>query len=124
MAAQAVLNILLTERSGNLFYHVENPVRQPWPELIQYLGYKLQLPKRVPFDEWIRRTRADVNTGFVTPLLNFFQDDFSRLSGGGLVLETQQSRRVSPTMRSCDGVGLTLVNRYIESWEQRGHIPR
>lgn len=101
-------------------FHIENPIRQPWPEIIQYLSYRLQIPsqKPEPFDNWIRRSVTSSKSSFITPLEEFFKNDFLNLSTGRVVLDTKQARNVSPTLRSCGGVSLELLDKYITSWKQ------
>ena len=120
MAAQCILEVLLAERPVSSVFHIENPVRQPWPEIIQYLGYRLQIPpqKREPFENWISRSVISSKSSFISPLEEFFKNDFLNLSTGRVVLDTKHARNVSPTLRSCGGVSLELLDKYITSWKQ------
>ncbi|KAL2869078.1 uncharacterized protein BJX67DRAFT_387180 [Aspergillus lucknowensis] len=116
-AARAVSEIALSH-SRERFYHVENPIRQPWADLLSALRLELGLSV-VPFEEWIQRARQ---TGLVTSLEDFFAHDFEALASGPIVLRTDVSRGVSRTLRSCGGVGVEVLRKYLRSWKEQGAL--
>jgi hypothetical protein len=112
-----VVTELLFQRGPvkSAFFHVENPIRQPNRDLAAILGYELGLKgPLLPFDEWLAKVRE---TGEAKELLEFFEDDFERLSGGAISLDTQAARLASSTLRSTSGVKKELVKRYIDTWK-------
>ncbi|TLD07525.1 hypothetical protein PgNI_10831 [Pyricularia grisea] len=84
-------------------YHVDNPVRQPWGDMIALLSRELGLDGEctIPFGEWVRRVRelgaVTGNPAYV--LVDFLEANFEHISCGGMLLETSHSREHSETMR-------------------------
>jgi hypothetical protein len=56
--------------------------------------------------------------GFMQPLLPFLREEFQVLSSGGVVLDTARARRVSRSLRGCNGVSIELLDLYLESWRR------
>jgi len=83
------------------------------------LARKLNLPslEPSPWKAWLSRASSEL-----ADVQDFLQQEFERLSGGGLVLDTKQARKVSYTMRTCDGVGLDLLDEYLGSWRDSGFL--
>ena len=123
--------VLGTTTEGGI-YHVDNPVRQPWSEMLPVLADELRIPAGsiVPFEEWIRRVRAFPSTGAagkedLNPakrLVDFLEADFERMSCGGVLLGTERSRNDSETMRNVGPVDDATVRRFVQSWKQRGFL--
>lgn len=70
-------------------YHIDNPVRQPWKEMVRgVLAPELGIPQRkiVPFKEWIRRVRHFVGSverdNPAYKLIDFPETSFERMSCG------------------------------------------
>jgi hypothetical protein len=103
-------------------YHVENPVRQPWKALLTVLACQLNLPSPapIPLDLWLRK--VDSQTNLLSELEDFLRGEFLRLAGGGLILDTTQARKVSYTLRTCNGVTPDLVCKYIDVWQKEGFL--
>lgn len=143
IAAKSVLEILLNSsisRPRNVIYHIENPIRQPWQPLISALAVKLNLTTKVtsaspivPFEAWLEKVskttavnnatrpkKEDDDLEFLKHLRTFLEMDFRALSGGGVILDTSEARKVSRSLRTCNGVGLDLVDKYIAYWRQCG----
>lgn len=114
------------------FYHVDNPIRQPWRAMMPLLAAELSIPASniIPFKEWIHRVRAFPSTTIagkddLNPakrLVDFLEADFERMSCGGVLLETERSRRDSETMRKVGPVEEVTVRKYIQSWRMRGFL--
>jgi nucleoside-diphosphate-sugar epimerase len=121
VAARTVIDVTFDETNPAVVYHVENPVRQQWEELIPSLAKKLQLTNEtpVPFAEWLKDVLA---CGAVPNLENFFSGEFEKLSGGGLVLHSKQTQSVSPNLRDFGAVGPELLDLYLDSWRKHGVI--
>ncbi|RDW60353.1 uncharacterized protein DSM5745_10811 [Aspergillus mulundensis] len=113
VAAQAILDILFTSGDGESktdenIYHVENPICQPWKPFLTALATQLDL----------RSTDEDQEDfGQLKP---FLESEFRNLASGGVILNTTQARKVSRALRACNGVGLGLVNRYLQYWRAVG----
>ncbi|KAF7171666.1 hypothetical protein CNMCM5623_003994 [Aspergillus felis] len=117
IAGRAVSDITLSN-SQQHFYHVENPIRQPWVDLLTSLRSELRL-SLVDFEDWIMQARqSDLLTG----LEDFFTNDFETLASGGIILRTDSSRAVSQSLRSCGGVGVNLLKKYLQSWKDQGAL--
>lgn len=111
-------------------YHVDNPVRQPWPEMIAVLADELGIPatRVVPFAEWIRRVRAFPGAvewdNPAAKLVDFLDDDFVRMSCGGVLLDTARSREHSPSLRGVGPVSAGVARKYIQAWRDTGFLRR
>ncbi|KAK6078938.1 beta-ketoacyl synthase domain-containing protein [Seiridium cupressi] len=58
--AGAAADILLSKDTQmSPVYHIDNPVRQPWSEVLPVLAHELGVPAEniVPFADWVRRVR-------------------------------------------------------------------
>ncbi|KAI1454916.1 hypothetical protein F4805DRAFT_469070 [Annulohypoxylon moriforme] len=88
-------------------YHVDNPVRQPWKEMIPVLADALDISPDgiIPFEDWVQLVRdhprqvegpEGENPAFL--LIDFLDDNFIRMSCGGLLLDTIKVREHSKTL--------------------------
>jgi hypothetical protein len=108
--------------SRSAFYHVENPIRQSNHDLAVILQHELGLTgPLLPYDEWLVRVRE---TGDAKELLEFFGNDFERLSGGTISLDTRVARLASPTLQKTSGVTKELIVKYVETWKAMGFLSR
>ncbi|KAI6485398.1 Type I Iterative PKS [Pyricularia oryzae] len=108
-------------------YHVDNPVRQPWGDMIALLGRELGLHGEctVPFGEWVRRVR-ELGAGAGNPayvLVDFLEANFEHISCGGMLLETSHSQEHSETMRQVRPFDAGLVRLFIQRWKESGFLP-
>ncbi|KAA8650692.1 uncharacterized protein ATNIH1004_003380 [Aspergillus tanneri] len=117
IAGRVVSEITLSD-SQQHFYHVENPIRQPWADLLISLRSELGL-SLVEYEDWIKQARQ---TGLLTGLEDFFASDFENLASGPIILRTDASRAVARTLRSCGGVGVDLLAKYLQSWKDQGAL--
>ena len=105
--------------SPRRYYHVENPIRQPWSDLLVALRAELGL-STTAFEDWtIRATQV----GALGHLERFFRHDFVPLAAGEIRLQTVAAREVSRVLRSCGGVGVEVLRKYLQSWREQGVIP-
>ncbi|RYP36916.1 hypothetical protein DL767_003164 [Monosporascus sp. MG133] len=108
-------------------YHIDNPVRQPWRDVLQLLAQELGVPldNIVPFSEWVHRVRqfpGSVEDNPALRLLDFLDDNFERMSCGGLLLETKKACEHSPTLAAVGPVSKDLVRKYINWWKTKGFL--
>ena len=112
-------------------YHVENPHHQPWRDMIPVLARALGLPEGavIGFREWVRRVRdfpakADGPEGEnpASLLVDFLDDNFLRMSCGGLFLDTANTRAHSKTLAALGPVSEALARKYVEAWRDMGFL--
>ncbi|KIA75587.1 NRPS-like enzyme [Aspergillus ustus] len=122
--ASAVLaELIFSTQPLDLVYHLENPVRQSWNEVLNILATELAVPKhdRRPMAEWVeevrRRPQDDNNSNPAAAIADFFQENFEWMSGGSIVLSTETSRRHSPTLRRVGPVSDETIRSYIRYWK-------
>ncbi|KAL8730210.1 MAG: hypothetical protein Q9166_004186 [cf. Caloplaca sp. 2 TL-2023] len=120
LAALAVQDLLLMPTPPqHLVYHLENPVRQSWPDILSILEKRLGLShkSRTPFSQWLARMSADEQA---TSLVPFFTKYFVNMSAGKVRLDVQHTLEVSKTLRSLGGVEMEVLERYVGFWEKAG----
>lgn len=119
-------DIIFSPQSLELAYHLENPVRQPWNEVLDILTSELDVDKqnRQPMAKWLEemRQRPVEDGNPAAALTDFFQEDFEWMSGGSVVLSTEISRRHSPTLRRAGPVHEETIRRYLQYWRGIGLI--
>jgi acyl transferase domain-containing protein/thioester reductase-like protein/acyl carrier protein len=124
---------LLTAPAPYPTYHIDNPIRQPWRETLTALGAAMDIPTRnvIPLDEWIQRVkdhtreigaREHEGDNPAILLIDFLEDNFVRMSCGGLLLDTAKAREHSRTLATCGPVGEDLVRLYVQSWRDMGFL--
>lgn len=126
LASTVLKEIIFNPEPLELVYHLENPVRQPWNEVLDILASELDVDKqrRKPMAEWLEEMmRRPVDYGNpAAALADFFQEDFEWMSGGSIVLSTETSRRHSPTLRRAGPVQEETIRRYLQFWRGIGLI--
>lgn len=117
--------IIFCPESLELVYHLENPVRQPWNEVLNVLASELDVDKHdcQPMAEWLEEVRRRPENGNpAAAIADFFQENFEWMSGGSIVLSTETSRRHSPTLRRAGPVQDKTIRRYLHYWRDIGLI--
>ncbi|KAK2032994.1 citrinin polyketide synthase [Colletotrichum zoysiae] len=120
------------------FYNIDNPIRQLWSEVMGVLAEELTPGARlsvVPFEDWIRLVREykpPPSCGREKPgpdmmnpaslLADFFEHDFRRMSCGGVLLGTTQTREHSKTLARYGAVDKEYLQLVVRSWRQRGFL--
>lgn len=130
--AGTLMDILLQPEGVRLhpIYHIENPVRQPWADMIATLAGALDIPDVIPFGEWVRRVRewpvkADNGADGANPaylLTDFLDDNFTRMSCGGLLMGTANAREHSPTLARVGPVSEATTGLYVSKWREMGFL--
>ena len=106
-------------------YHIENPVGQPWREMTSVLAEALHIPPRnvIPFPEWIERVRkAPPKDNPAAMLVEFLEDNFLRISCGGLVLDTKKALEHSRSLREVGPVSAIVARKYVHIWREIGFL--
>jgi hypothetical protein len=114
-AARVLVDILFQNGSvTSTFYHVENPIRQSNGDLVAILKHELGMVEPpLPFDAWLAKARE---SGEAEQLMEFFENDFERLAGGAVPLDTQAARQISPTLRRTGGMRRDTIANYVKKW--------
>jgi len=126
--AAILSDLLISENTRHFIYHIENPARQAWPAMITTLADALDVPiaNIVPFHEWIRPVRqfpGSLDTDNPAGrLADFLEENYIRMSCGGLILDTSNTREYSITLRHQKPVSEDLVRKYIRKWKEMGFL--
>lgn len=130
--AATLVDILLQPEGVRLhpIYHIENPVRQPWADMIATLGEALDIADVIPFGEWVRRVRewpvkTDNGADGANPaylLTDFLDENFTRMSCGGLLMGTANAREHSSTLANVSPVTKATTRLYVSKWREMGFL--
>ncbi|KAI3335280.1 ketoacyl-synt-domain-containing protein [Ustulina deusta] len=107
------------------FYHIENPVGQPWKELNVILADALKIPRQnlIPLEEWTQRVRvAPQRNNPASALVDFLDTNYLRMSCGGLVLDPKNAIEHSSTLAAVGPLSEEVVRRYIYVWKEIGFL--
>ena len=110
-----------------MIYHLENPVRQPWQDVLALVADKLNLQTVdiVPFEEWIEAVRTctdDIDANPANKLAEFFEVDFRHMACGNVILDTEKARKASSTLRNMDVVSHKVIAASIDRWKRIGFL--
>ncbi|KAL2802933.1 hypothetical protein BJX63DRAFT_437407 [Aspergillus granulosus] len=131
--ASTLVDLLLLPKGKTPYpiYHIDNPVRQSWKEMTPVLADALHIPRAniIPFEEWIQRV-MDYPRQVEGPegdnpailLVDFLDNNFIRMSCGGLLLETKKSREHSKTLANLGPVSAETARLFIKSWKDMGFL--
>jgi acyl transferase domain-containing protein/thioester reductase-like protein/acyl carrier protein/SAM-dependent methyltransferase len=112
-------------------YHIDNPIRQAWKEMIPLLAEALGIPSAdaIPFDDWVQRVKnhqcqveGPEGENPAILLIDFLDANFLRMSCGGLLLETKKAREHSRTLANVGPVSDKVAKLFVESWKQTGFL--
>lgn len=124
--AGALADLVLSDRTNTTpypIYHIENPVGQPWREMNRILADALGISELIPFEEWVERVRAaGQRNNPAATLLEFLDDNYLRMSCGGLVLDTKKTLEHSKTLSAVGPVSEEVVRKYIHVWKEIGFL--
>jgi hypothetical protein len=79
----------------------------------------------LPYARWLEcvaQCSAPTSDNPAKQLLDFFSNDFIRMSCGGLVLDTSKAREHSETLRGLKPVSDNLVELYLSKWKAVGFL--
>ncbi|KAF2847816.1 acetyl-CoA synthetase-like protein [Plenodomus tracheiphilus IPT5] len=133
IAAQVVCDIAMSKvNHGKTVYHVENPVRQSWSDMLTSISNLLRpgpdaSPLPIwPYKTWVESLRQhhllDRYAGPATKLVPFFEEYFERMAGEGVTLDTFAARQESPVLRRLKGISEREVSEYIARWRDSGFL--
>ncbi|KAI4261875.1 MAG: hypothetical protein L6R42_002935 [Xanthoria sp. 1 TBL-2021] len=114
--AGTLSDLVLAEHTPHPIYHVENPVGQSWREMTSILAEALHIPASnvIPFGLWMERVRnAPQKNNPASTLIEFLEDNFLRMSCGGLILDTKKTLEHSKTLTGVGPVSKTVARKYI-----------
>jgi thioester reductase-like protein len=121
--AGTLADLVLSKHTPDPVYHIENPVGQPWREVNTILADALNIPNLIPFEEWVERVRqAPQRNNPASTLLEFLDDNYLRMSCGGLVLDVTKTLQHSPTLAAVGPVTEEVVRKYIHIWKEIGFL--
>ena len=125
------LLLLSPDISPRPYYHIDNPIRQPWSEMTPLLASEMGVPlgNIIPFPEWVQRVREHPrlvegpdgeNPAFL--LIDFLDENFLRMSCGGLLLDTANTRKHSKTLAEMGPVEAEVTSAFIRRWIEVGFL--
>lgn len=121
--------LIISPQKPHPIYHIDNPVRQPWREMTPVLAEALNIPIKtgiIPFKDWVRRVRnfpgSVENDNPAFKLIDFLDDNFIRMSCGGLLLGTEKTREHSKTLAELGPVSEKVAKGYIRYWKEVGFL--
>lgn len=122
----------LSMHDGEAFpvYHIDNPVGQPWEDMASLLARELGISESdgmmVSFRDWIRKVRrSPLSMETDNPalrLIEFLEENFERMSCGGLVLGTERAREHSATLAAMGPVPAEVARGYVRAWKEMGFL--
>ena len=121
-AAKAMIELLFANDSSRVL-HLENPTRQPWADILGALSTSLSV-STLPYEKWLEKVKSTQGpeTNPCAKIVPFLEGEFLRMAAGTVVLDTQEGRRLSETLRACDALDMRVVERYVDSWRQGGFL--
>lgn len=129
VVAETIAELALSpEEASGPVYHVDNPVGQSWGDMVPVLIQELRIPHHnvIPFSQWIRIIRrSPLDAERENPalkLVDFLEQDFERMSCGGIILDTSKAKQHSPTLAAQGPVSVELARRYIRAWRVEGFL--
>lgn len=121
--AGTLADLVLSTHTPDPVYHIENPVGQPWKEVNAILADAIGIKNLIPFEEWVEKVRnAGQRNNPAATLLEFLDDNYLRMSCGGLVLDVKKTLQRSKTLSAVGPVSEEVVRKYIHVWKEIGFL--
>jgi thioester reductase-like protein/acyl carrier protein len=121
--AATLADLALAERAHYPIYHVDNPVGQSWKTLNSVIADALNITDLIPFEEWVERVRAaPQRNNPASTLLEFLDDNYLRMSCGGLVLDVKHAMEHSTALSAVGPVTEEVVRKYLHVWREIGFL--
>lgn len=126
--AGTAIDLVMANNVPYPIYHIDNPVGQPWQEMIATLAGALDIPRNrvVPFPEWVNRVRhspllPDTDNP-AAMLIDFLELDFQRMSCGGLLMDVTKTKEHSQTLAKLGPVEADVARKYVQAWKDMGFM--
>ena len=123
--AAALSDVVLANNTPYPIYHIENPVGQSWKDMTKILASALNIPSSniIPFADWLEKVKnAPQKDNPASTLLDFLDDNFLRMSCGGLVLDCKKTVEHSPHLAATGPVSEIVARKYIHIWREIGFL--
>ncbi|KAK3995181.1 hypothetical protein QBC44DRAFT_320652 [Cladorrhinum sp. PSN332] len=126
VVASTLGDLVLSDAKPYPMYHIDNPVRQDWTKMVPVLARALGIdPEQeggvIDFKEWVKRVRRFPGSvekdNPAYKLIDFLDDNFLRMSCGGLLLDTKLTREHSPSLAAMGEVSAEVAEGYIKYWK-------
>ncbi|TLD33420.1 hypothetical protein PspLS_00308 [Pyricularia sp. CBS 133598] len=101
--------------------HLENPMRQPWKDVISCMSSDLGLPEpSLSFETWLEEVAGQESSEKfpVQQLYLFFKKGFEAIACGEVVLDTQVATKFSSRLRELEALDKALLGAYIAHWKK------
>ena len=127
-AAQVMVELLFVSSSEQFVFHLENPIRQPWHEVLTTVASELKIAETnfLPYNEWLSRVLAmpddRIDENPAKKLAGFFANDFEHMAGGEIIMDTGKAREASGCLRGMNAVDTDLVAEYVARWCEAGFL--
>ncbi|KAL8652659.1 MAG: hypothetical protein Q9210_002553 [Variospora velana] len=124
-AATALLELLFDSQPLRLVYHLENPIRQSWQDVVEVLTEELGILKSKcqALNQWIDLVQSSVDAGNpAKKLATFLGGEFEKMSCGGVILGTEVSRSRATTLRQMGTVSDSTIRAYVQYWVNIGAV--
>ena len=117
--AGTLIDLVLADTAPHPIYHIDNPVGQPWGDMNRILADAVGIKDLIPFEEWVERVRtAPQRNNPAATLLEFLDDNYPRMSCGGLVLDVTKTLEHSKTLAAVGPVSEEVARKYIHIWKE------
>jgi thioester reductase-like protein len=121
--ASTLSDLLLANNSPYPVYQVDHPVDQSWKEMNGYLQAALKIPNLIPFDDWLERVcQAPQRNNPALLLSEFLENNYLRMSCGGLALGVSNTLEHSATLQTVSPVSDIVLRKYIHIWREIGFL--
>jgi thioester reductase-like protein/acyl carrier protein len=121
--ADTLADLVLGDHDPYRFYHLENPIGQPWKRMNAILMDATGIQNLIPFEEWRERVAAaPQKDNPVQTLLEFLDDNFIRMSYGRLVMSPKHTLEHSKSLRAVGPVSEEVVRKYVDIWQKIGFL--
>ena len=120
-----MVEIAFSPKPTNLVYHVENPLRQSWHDVLGVVAatLKLQRTDLIPFHLWLKLVQDEADSADPTrSLLPFFEHEFEHMACGDVVMDTKNAREASPSLRRLGLIRPETIEKYIGYWKSIGFL--
>ena len=119
--------LLMSSTAVDLIYHIDNPSRQTWRDMIATIARALELDHKdiIPYSQWVNRVRRFRGSTVDNPalqLIEFFEHYFIPMSCGGLILDTSRARNYSETLQKQGPIDDEVMMKYISMWKRAGFL--